>query len=441
MLRSPAGHQLQCVSVNAAIQDPGFVIDFSTVSAAVRAQVVGTFMARTSQWIGMRLNDVRILDLSRLLPGPYATQLLADLGADVIKIEDPDIGDYARHLDGTETPSGVSPTFDVVNRGKRAMTLNLKTREGREVFYRLVEDADVVFEQFRPGVVDRLGVDYDTVREYNPGLVYCSLSGFGQAGPYEQRVGHDLNYIGYAGLLDMTRPGPDAAPTLPGYPIADMVGGAFAAFSIVSALLDRELGSGTGEYIDVAMTDAVLSLSQPIAAAAMLGGEPRPGETRLTGKFACYNVYETADGRYVTLAALEPKFWEAFCRAVGLERHIDDHLAEDPDTRAEVKAAVAAVFRDKPWAEWEDELGGRDVMFGLVKSVSESLEDPQIRSRGIIEDHEDILSRVRFPAVTRSGFERIEGAVAEKGEHTVELLRDHGYSQDAIDALREDGAI
>lgn len=389
----------------------------------------------------MRLDGVRVLDLTRLLPGPYGTQLLADLGADVIKIEDPEIGDYARYPAGVTTPSGVSPTYDAVNRGKRSVTINLKHDEGKAVFYRLVEDADVVFEQFRPGVVDRLGVDYDTVQEHNRGIVYCSLSGYGQDGPYKERVGHDLNYVGYAGLLDMTRPAPDERPTMVGYQIADMVGGIFSAFSIVSALLERELGGGGGDYIDVSMTDAVLSLAQPVAAEAMLGRNPRAGETRLTGKFACYNVYETADGRYVTLAALEPKFWETFCHEVGLERHLDDHLADDQETRAEVKNAVAEMFQDKTWEEWEAELGEKDVMFGLVKSVPEALADPQIQSRGIIEDHEDILSRVRFPAVTRKGIDRIEEPVAEMGEHTEAVLRSLGYSREEIDALENAGAV
>lgn len=401
----------------------------------------GTFMVTNLEWIGMRLDGVRVLDLTRLLPGPYGTQLLADLGADVLKIEDPEIGDYARHLEGMKTPSGVAPTYDVVNRGKRSMTLNLKHDEGQAVFYRLAEDADVVFEQFRPGVVDRLGVDYDSVCEHNQDIVYCSLSGFGQGGPYRHRVGHDLNYIGYAGLLDMTRPRPDAAPTMVGYPIADMVGGVFSAFSIVSALLERELGDGGGEYIDVSMTDTVLSLAQPLAAEAMLGVNPRPGETRLTGKYACYNVYATADDRYVTLAALEPKFWEAFCRAVGLEHHIEDHLAEDAATRSRVKEAVAGVFREKTSGEWEDELGQQDVMFGLVKSVPEALDDPQIQARGIIEDHEEQLSRVRFPAVTTEGIDRIEGPVAEMGEHTEEVLRNHGYSTEEITELQNAGTI
>src|SRR6056297_3088540 len=255
----------------------------------------------------MRLDGIRVLDLSRLLPGPYATQLLADAGAEVIKIEDTDAGDYARVMP-PYTDDGVGAIFDAINRGKRSVALDLKSDEGREAFLTLAESADVVFEQFRPGVVDRPGVDYESVRARNENVVYCSLSGFGQTGPHADRVGHDLNYVGMAGLLDMTRADEDSPPQIPGYPVGDMAGGLFAAFSIVGALLSRELGNTGGEYVDVAMTDVVASFSQSIAYDALAGEEPRPGETALTGDGPWYDIYECADGRYVTIAALEPKF-------------------------------------------------------------------------------------------------------------------------------------
>ncbi|MFT4947646.1 MAG: alpha-methylacyl-CoA racemase, partial [Natronomonas sp.] len=230
----------------------------------------------------MQLDSVRVLDLSRLLPGPYATQLLADAGAEVVKIEDTGSGDYARAMP-PYTEGGDGAIFDAVNRGKRSVALDLKSEGGQRALHRLAEDADVVLETFRPTVVDRLGIDYGSLRETNEALVYCSLTGYGQGGPLADRAGHDLNYIGRAGMLDLTREGEDARPQIPGYTVADIAGGLFAAFSIVSALLSRELGPGGGEYIDVSMTDVVLSFSQAVVQPVFEGEQPRPGEGELNG--------------------------------------------------------------------------------------------------------------------------------------------------------------
>ena len=284
----------------------------------------------------MRLDGLRVLDLSRLLPGPFATQLLADAGADVIKIEDTDRGDYARYMP-PYTDDGTGTIFDAVNRGKRSVAIDLKTKPGREAFMRLVETADVVFEQFRPGVVDRLGVDYESVRKHNPEVVYCSLSGFGQTGPHADRVGHDLNYVGMAGLLDLTRVDEETDPQIPGYPIGDMAGGLFAAFSILGALVSRGIGNTDSEYVDVAMTDVVASFSQAVAHEALTGDSPRPGETPLTGAAPWYGVYETANGRYITIAAIEEKFWTRFCEAVDREDLLDAHMTTDPAERAALR--------------------------------------------------------------------------------------------------------
>ncbi len=385
----------------------------------------------------MRLDDVTVLDLTRLLPGPYATQLLADMGADVVKVEEPGTGDYARMMAAADDGPG---TFTAVNRGKRSVTLDLKHDGAREAFYRLLEDADVVVEGFRPGVTDRLGVGPEAVRERHPGIVYVSLTGFGATGPNRDRAGHDLNYVGMAGLLDMTRPGPDAAPTIPGYPIADMAGGLFAAFSVVSALLSRELGDGTGDHVDVSMTDVVAALAQPVAGEAFAGGDPTGGATALTGQYPCYDIYETADGEYVTLAALEPPFWQAFCEAVGLEEHVGDHLSGDPETREEVRAAVAEAFRERTRDEWEDLLGDVDAMVAPVRSVAEVVDSDQVRERGLVVD-EGPSSRLGFPAIPAEGLGGTEETVPDLGEHTESILRDVGYDEGEIAALREEGAI
>ncbi|WP_049898870.1 CaiB/BaiF CoA-transferase family protein [Natrinema sp. J7-1] len=386
----------------------------------------------------MQLDSVRILDLSRLLPGPYATQLLADAGADVIKVEDTDRGDYARDTPPT-TVRGVGALFESVNRGKRSIALDLKSRGGREAFYELVADADVVFEQFRPGVADRLEIDDETLREYNDELVYCSLSGYGGTGPDAERAGHDLNYVGVAGLLDMTREDESMAPQIPGYQIGDLGGGLFAAFSIVGGLLSRELGNG-GEYVDVAMTDVVASFSQAVAHEALTGGDPRPGETPLTGKFPWYDVYETADGRYVTLAALEPKFWTTFCEEVDREALIDAHGTDDPAELAGVREELEALFASRSRDAWLANLS-EETMVGPVCTPAEALEHPQLEAPGLVERPADAPPRIAFPARGSNVPDTHDESVPEHGEHTDELLASVGYDESERAALREAGAI
>jgi alpha-methylacyl-CoA racemase len=388
----------------------------------------------------MDLSAVRVLDLTQLLPGPYATQLLRDMGAEVIKIEHPD-GEPGRRFGDGETARGTSPLFDVVNRGKRSVTLDLKSDAGRDVFLDLTREVDVVIEQFRPGVVDRLGIGYDAVCAENESVVYCSVSGYGQTGPYSDRVGHDLNYAGVAGLVDMTRPDPEGDPVIPGFPIADMAGGFAAALSVVSALLSRELGDGSGEYLDVAMTDAVLSLSQLVSGPAMAGLEQRPGETVITGKYPCYDVYECADGEYVTFAALEPGFWEAFCTAVGREDLIDDHMADDETTRERVRGELAGLFGERTCEGWLDELGDVEAMVGPVNTVEEAFEDPHVRTRDVVRDVDGMIRRAGFPAQGTDVPELTDEPAPGLGEHAGDVLREAGYTETEIADLRADGVV
>ena len=385
----------------------------------------------------MRLDDVRVLDLSRLLPGPYATQLLADLGADVIKVEDTDAGDYAREMPPFSS-RGVGAIFDAVNRGKRSVGLDLKSESGRAAFYDLVVGADAVLEGFRPGVVDRLGVDDESLRAHNEELVYCSLSGYGQTGPYADRVGHDLNYVGLAGLLDMTREDESRTPQLPGYQVADLAGGLVAAFSIVGGLLSRELGGG-GEYVDVAMTDVVASFSQPIATEVLSGGDPRPGETPLTGAYPWYDVYETADRRYVTLGALEPTFWRAFCTEAGREDLIGVHGTTDPAEREALRAELDALFAGRTREEWVERLGA-ETATAPVLTPAEALDHPVIADR-LVSRPDDAPARVGFPACGPRLPDDPDESIPERGEHTEEVLREVGYDDATFERLREEGAI
>lgn len=379
----------------------------------------------------MDLTDVRVLDLTRLLPGPYATQLLADMGADVIKVEQPGRGDYAR--DPNEDGTGV---FPMVNAGKRSLTMDLKADEGREAFLGLVEDADVVVEGFRPDVMARLGLDYDRVREHNPGIVYCSLSGFGATGPHRERVGHDLNYIAMAGLLDMTREDPDSKPVIPGYPIADMAGGLFAAFGVIGALLSRELGDGTGEHVDVAMTDVIVSLSQSIAGEALTGGDPRPRETTLTGELPCYSVYQAADGRYMTLAALEPHFFANFCEAVGRPELAEEHMTQDTAARQALRDELVDVFQERTQDEWESFLDDVDAMVAPVMTPAEVVEGDQVAARGLVQ-HDGEWDRIGFPAVPSDGLPAGAGGTPALGEQTEAVLREAGFDDAEIESLRD----
>lgn len=388
----------------------------------------------------MRLDGVRVLDLTRLLPGPYATQLLADAGADVVKVEDTGAGDYARHMPPT-TEEGVGAVFDAVNRGKRSAAIDLKSDAGQEAFYALVADADVVVESFRPGVTERLGVDYETLAAHREDLVYCSLSGYGQNGPHADRPGHDINYVGLAGLLDMTREGVDEAPRVPGYQIADMAGGLLAAFSICSALLSRELGNTGGEYLDVALTDAVVSFSQALAPEALAGEDPRPGETPLTGAYPWYDVYEAADGGYVTIGALEPQFWTAFCDAVDRPDLAGMHMTDDPAERAALREELEAIFAERTRDEWAESMADVDAAVDGVYTPAEALEHPQIEARGYVERPEDAAPRVGFPL---RGSESSDSGAADApghGEDTDAVLAEAGLDREEIDRLRAEGAV
>ena len=261
------------------------------------------------------LAGIRVLDLTRLLPGPLCTLHLADLGADVIKIEDPTVGDYARGA-GSGTEHAPSAYFLCVNRNKRGLCLDLTQAAGREVFYDLAKTAHVVIESFRPGVVGRLGIDYESIRNINPRIVYCAITGYGQTGPYRDRAGHDLNYCAYAGVSDQigVRNGP---PVVPNIQLADIAGGTLTAvMGILAALLDAER-NGAGRYVDVAMADGALATAIiPLAGYLDYGKVAPRGADMLSGGLPCYGVYETADHRHMAIAAPEDKFWRALCNAL-----------------------------------------------------------------------------------------------------------------------------
>jgi alpha-methylacyl-CoA racemase len=360
-----------------------------------------------------------VLDLTRLLPGPFCSLLLADFGADVIKVEDLGAGDYAR---------ADPPAFAALNRGKRSVRLDLKSPGGRDAFLRLARRADVVLESFRPGVLDRLGVGWEALRAENPRLVYCAITGYGQDGPLRDRAGHDLNYLARAGLLALSGDG-DGPPVQSAGQIADLGGGALmAAFGILAALR-----SGEGQFVDVAMADGALSwLAMPAAAVLAEGRSARRGELTLGGSLVCYRPYRCADG-WISIGALEPKFWTAFCEGVG-RRDLVPHQFDPPGSDAH--AEVAAIVAGRTRAEWEAFNGEHDCCVEPVYELEEALEDEHFRARGMIGDGA-LGAPVRLSATPAE----TGGSAPAPGQHTDAVLAEAGLDPAEIEALRAAGAI
>jgi alpha-methylacyl-CoA racemase len=387
--------------------------------------------------VSLPLQGLRVLDLSRLLPGPFATMVLADLGADVVKVEEPGGGDWLRGM--PPLAGGDSGAFHALNRNKRSVTIDLRKPEGAAAFLRLARRADAVVESFRPGVLDRLGVGWEALHRENPRLVLCSISGYGQDGPYAQRAGHDLDYCAIAGVL-----GANGAPERPapiGVQIADVAGGAWpAAAGVLAALLGRDR-TGQAAHVDVSMTEGALAmLALPLGMAFSRGTPIARGRELLDGGAACYDVYRTKDGRFV---ALEPKFFGAFCAAVGRPELAERQLEDDGrGPRSELEAIFAARTRD----EWTDFAGRHDVCLAPVLEGDEPRRDPQLAARGAFVD-------VRLP---RSG--RVMAAVGtpirlrgvarpparpgpDAGADTDAVLLEAGFSPEEISTLRRAGAV
>ncbi len=389
------------------------------------------------------LSGIRILDLTRLLPGAYASQMLADFGADVIKVEEPESGDYGRFMP-PHGAGGTSLFFTAINRNKRSITLNLKTKEGRAIFLRLVRGADVVLESFRPGVMERLGLGYERLREVRPGIIYCAISGYGQDGPYRLRAGHDLNYAGYAGLLHYNR-GVNGEPAMPPTQLGDLAGGSYLAVVGILAAAVGRTKTGEGRKIDVSMTEGVMSLL-PLVASEYLntGKAPRPGHSALDGGLPCYNIYEAKDGKHVTLGALEPKFWHTFCTHIGHLELLPFHTPVGPGEREEAMEILRAIFKTRTRDEWVAELAEIDACVGPVYSIDEALNDPHAQARG---DTVTVGKGEETSQALRS-FPRISGAEDEQryappamGEQTEEVLREAGYSDTEIAHFKTGGII
>ncbi len=390
------------------------------------------------------LSGIRVLDLTRLLPGGLASQMLGDLGADVIKIEEPGMGDYSRLMPPLFNGMGLG--YLAINRNKRSLALNLKNERGRAVFRRLAERADVVLESFRPGVMERLELGYTHLRKLNDRLVYCAITGYGQHGPYHLRAGHDLNYLGYAGLLYHNRPGSDVPPMMPPTQLADIAGGALPAVIGILAALAGRANSDKGRFVDVSMMENALTL-MPLLAATTLntGEEPAPGAGHLQGGLPAYHIYQTKDGQAITLGALEPKFWAAFCERVGRPDLVGLHLPADAEEREAARDALRALFLTKTRDEWVAEFAEVETCFGPVNSLSEALRDPQVEALGTVR-RADYGASGEFGTLAFAP--RIEGVPFEVrhappalGEQTREILLHAGYTDEELTRLRDEGAI
>jgi crotonobetainyl-CoA:carnitine CoA-transferase CaiB-like acyl-CoA transferase len=381
------------------------------------------------------LSGVKVLDLTMNLPGPYMTWLLAALGAEIIKIENPAGGDYARVLGGTDAGSQ-NPFFEAINRNKKSVKLNLKNPEGRRLFLSLLNEHDILVEGFRPGTMERLGLGFETTKNAQPRLIHVSISGYGQDGPYRLRAGHDLNYLSLAGVIGMTGTR-DGQAAIPGVQIADLAAGSLMALSGLLAAVIQRQSTGQGQYVDISMFHGSLSLATMVFAGIQAGlEEPEPGKMLLNGRFPCYGLYRTLDGRHMSLGCIESKFWQNFCAAVG-RPDLAGHQFGAPDIVKEVENIFAARTQE----QWIQLMKDHDSCCEPVLSINDAVESDLVKARKMLN---------RGPSGNRylaSPFRLSESTIVNDvsapalGQHTHEILSGLGISDDEVQRLSREGVI
>lgn len=396
----------------------------------------------TSTQTQMALDGIKVLDLTRLLPGAFCSQMLADLGADVLKIEQPDGGDYNRSFPPLNRVE--SGSFLLLNRNKKSLTLNLKAPAGKDILRRLVRDADVLLEGFRPGVMERLGLSFEQLSLENPRLIYCAISGYGQDGPSRLKPGHDLNYMAEAGALQLFgRAG--EGPIVPGLSIADVGGGSLMASTGILAALIARGRTGKGQFVDVSMHDGAIAwLAMHGADQLFAGIEPKGGERPFIGQAPCYNVYACADGKHVALGIIEEHFWQRFCDAVGLSQLKDRQWPTGPECENQ-KRLLSELFAGRTRDAWVVTLADADIPFGPVLSVEEAFAAPHARHRAMLQSvaHpvEGVVPQIGFPVKYSDTPCTIRSAPPLLGEHTDEVLADLGFDRAAIAELKQASVI
>jgi len=401
----------------------------------------------------LALEGVKILDLSRLIPGTFCTMLLGDLGAEVLKVEAPGVTEYM----GSSTPLGgeekrKEAAYYAPNRNKKSIVVNLKSEEGQQIFYRLSQKADVIVEGFRPGVAKRLKIDYETINKLNPQIIYCSLSGYGQDGPYHTFSGHDINYIAMAGVLDLIGSS-EGPPVIPLNLIADFAGAAlYGALGISVALVARNK-TGKGQYVDAAFLDGIVSLMTWFTYGYFFDGSMlKRGKSWLHGAYPYYDVYETKDSKYITIGCLEPHFWENLCRFLRKEEYVPyrfalEHTFNTPedDKWDEIRSFLKQTFLTKTRDEWFELLNRHDVPAGKVYTTDEVFSDPQVLHRQmVIEVEHPTLGKIKQVGIAPK-LSNTPGKVRSlsplSGEHTNEILQELGYELKEIENLRRQGVV
>jgi crotonobetainyl-CoA:carnitine CoA-transferase CaiB-like acyl-CoA transferase len=386
------------------------------------------------------LQGIRVLDLTNVGPGAHCARILADLGADVVRVVEARSTIEKRGRRQWEAPAWAYG----MRRNTRVLGLDLKSERGLAVFLKLVDKADVLMVGLRPSAAERLGVHYEVLREANPRLVYCSITGYGAEGPYRDVAGHDINYQSVGGIAGMTgsRDGP---PTIPGTTTADSAGGGMhAAIAILAAVIARH-GSGRGQFVDVAATDGIVNMASLLIDEYLATGEePKRGETLLTGRYPWYNVYETRDGKYLSVGAIEPQFYRNLCRLMGLEEFTPQQYAEGEE-KEEIFRSFRDVFRSRTRDEWVSLLMPADTCVAPVYSISELVSDPNLM-------HREMIVEVERPDGSRSRQAGIvvklsdtPGSIThvdpQPGQFTHEILREAGYADRSIQELREAGVV
>ncbi|MDD3889123.1 MAG: CaiB/BaiF CoA-transferase family protein [Syntrophomonadaceae bacterium] len=393
--------------------------------------------------MSLPLKGIKILDLSRYLPGPFCTQILADFGAEVIKVEDPRGGDLGRSL--PPLINGQSARFYTVNRNKKSITLDLRKPEGKEIFKQLVKDYDIVVDQFRPGVMTKLGVGYEVLQQVNPSLIYCALTGYGLDGPLKDAAGHDLNYLSLSGVTELTGTY-QGMPAMSGVQIADIAGGTlYAVIAILLALANRQK-TGRGQLCDIAMMDGAISLlAYTLGEWSGWGQLPERGNDVLTGGYACYNIYETADNKFVSLGAVEEKFWEEFCTKMDRKDYIA--IQWDKEKQPEVINDIRMLMKQKKRDEWVKFFASSDICFTPVLTLAEMSRHPHVLARDMIYKLQNVREsgqEVVLPGIAVKLSEtpgKVVLEFPELGEHNREVLMAAGYTEAEIKNFQENNII